>query len=189
MKLILLLTILLSFGAKAAQTSSYISAQAGYFSLSQDAASEHNVSPTGTSYGVGLGYRLNYIEFEATMLSASATGDLEHDSLKNSLEHSQTSLIFGFNFYLNKALYLRLGYGFHKIEQKFGKQMSDVSAEGAKDEYGIVEDELSEGMVVGGGVTFYSTNTLDCFLQVDRYNYSSINSAAWNGSLGIRYHL
>lgn len=186
-QLVPFLIFLVSFSAGAANY--YMVGQGGYLKLSQDAAVENNVSPAGLSYGGGLGFRKDFFEFEAILLKGSGEDDIIHDNQDNSLVHDQTSLLLALNFYLNKSFYIRAGFGVHKIDQQLGDEVNAASAEGAKEEYGIVENEVSEGVLFGGGFVLYNGKSMDLFTQVERYSYSSIKSGAWNASLGFRYYL
>lgn len=188
-KRISLLLFLTCFVCLPAKAQYYFSGQGGYLQLSQDAAADKKVTPTGLSYGAGFGRRKDFFEFEALLLKASAEDEILHDGEENTLVHEQLSLILALNFYLTKKFYLRGGFGVHKIDQSLGDEVSETSELGAKKAYGMAEDEVVEGITLGLGYTLYNGKNTDFFVQLEHYNYPSVESAAWNASLGFRFYL
>lgn len=182
----LLLIFLVSFSAQAQML---VTAQGGYLKLAQDAAQDKNVSPGGLSYGAGIGVRRQYLEFESLFLKGSGEDDIVHDNADNKLVHQQSSLIFALNFYLSKNLYARFGYGLHKVHQELKTPVSEASEAGAVKAYGMQDDALTEGVIFGAGYIIARTKKIDCFVQLEKYEYTTIKSGAWNASLGIRIYL
>lgn len=186
LKMVLFLFVLV--GQSHAWAQLYYLGEGGYLRLNQEAASKNSVYPSGFSYGGGLGFRKNYFEFETLILKAKAEDDLLHDGVENKMLHEQTSLLLGLNFYLSKKFYARFGYGLHKIDQKLKTPVSSASEAGAKKEYNLKEDELSEGIYFGAGFLLYNGSKFALYIQADKYDYASMNSGAWKGSLGFRYY-
>lgn len=184
-KLLLFLTIFISFSA---QAQLYVLGQGGYFVLNQEATDANNVTPSGYSYGAGIGMRKNYFEFEATLFKATGEADLQHDGIDNTLKHEQTTLSLSLNFYLSKAFYARMGYSTHKIEQSFGEEFSSVSQAGAEDEYELKEGTTSEGFHFGAGYVLFDGKKTSLFVQLERFNYATFEGGAWNTSLGFRIY-
>lgn len=186
MKFFLFLTFLLTFKVQAA---TYIVAQGGYMKLAQDAAMESNVTPAGFLYGGGLGIRKDYFEFEALILKGSAQDKIRHDGRDNTLVHEQTSLILAMNFYMLKSLYVRAGFGVHKVDQTLGDQVGAASQIGARASYGMIEDDLTEGVILGAGYVLYNGKHMDIFTQIERQDFSSVESGVWNATLGFKWYL
>jgi hypothetical protein len=185
LRLLVFLTAFISFSV---QAQLFVVGQGGYFVLNQEATDANNVTPTGFSYGGGVGMRKNYFELEAVLVKANAESELEHDGVSNTLQHDQTSLVFSLNFYLSKTIYARVGYSTHKIDQKFGEEFSAVSQTGAEEEYEIKDGSTSEGFHVGGGWNFYDRGKLSMFVQIERFNFATFDGGAWNTSLGFRVY-
>jgi hypothetical protein len=188
-KIILFLTIVVCRVAYGSGESSYIVGQGGYSQLNQKDAASNNVYPSGMSYGAGAGMRSGPYEFEALLLKANLSGEIDHDGEKNTLEHSQTSLIVAFNFYFTKNFYARFGYGLHKVDQTLGDDVSAASQEGAEKAYGLKEDKLTEGIVYGAGFVFYDSAKLGLYTQFENMTMSTLQASAWNLSLGFRFYL
>lgn len=93
------------------------------------------------------------------------------------------------NFYLNKSLYIRAGYGIHKINQELGTPVSAPSEQGAESAYGMVQNKISEGIIVGAGLVIFHGKSLDMYTQIEKLNFSSVDSGGWNASIGFRYYL
>jgi hypothetical protein len=157
--------------------------------LYQDKAVEDRVYPAGAFYGLGYGVRKNYLEFEGVFSKASAKDDVNHDGVKNTMVHEESSLKFAMNFYLNKSFYARLGVGFYKVNQELGKDVSEASQEGAKKEFGLKEDFMTEGLTLGVGYVIYNSTKMAFFTQLERSEYSSLKASSWNLGLGFRYYL
>lgn len=183
------LSILILFVAFPAWSSVYFVGQGGLLRLYQKAAEENNVVPQGFSYGGGIGFRQNFFEYEAVVLKSTAEADVKHDGQSNTMVHNQSSILLALNFYLKKEIYLRVGYGFHRIDQRLGKETSDASAAGAKEAYDFQEKAVSEGVFFGGGYVIFDTKSLDCFVQLERFDFSTYDAGAWNVSLGIKFRL
>jgi len=187
----LFLTVLIPLWGWAGPSSSgtYILGQLGYMRVSQEKAIENDVYPSGPTYGGGIGYRQNFMEFEGFFVKGSAEGEINHDGVKNNIVHSQSSMILAGNFYFNSAIYARFGYGFHKVKQELSKGVSAASEAGATKEYGLKDDTLTEGIIFGGGLVFFDTKSTAFFTQLERYDFGTMQSAAWNWSLGFRFYL
>lgn len=185
-KLLLFLSLLV---CQAAYAQVYLLGQAGYSQLNQSDAAANNVHPSGITYGAGAGFRNGFFEFEGTLLKANLSGDINHDGEDNTLNHAQTSMLLAFNFYLTKRFYVRLGYGFHKVDQTLGDGVSAASQEGAERAYGMKEDALTEGVIYGGGYVIYDSNRLGLYTQIENMTMSTLGASAWNASLGFRWYL
>lgn len=186
--LLLFLTILITPRVWATNDP-YFLGQVGYLKLTQEAAVENNVSPVGTSFAGGVGFRKEFFEIEALFLKASGEDDLVHDGQDNKMIHQQSSLIFAVNFYLTSSFYARVGYGLHRIHQELDKPVSEASQTGADKAYGLVDKDTSEGLILGGGLVLLNGRNIALFTQIEKYQYTSIKSGAWNASLGFRFYI
>jgi hypothetical protein len=163
--------------------------QYGLLKLSQDAAQKQHVSPTGSSFGGGFSVRKDYLELETVYLQSTAEAKITHDNISNTLVHKQASVLVNLNFYLFKYLYARAGVGLHKISQSFKKPMSEASTAGAKDSYGVKDSLYTQGLLLGVGVVLLETSSVTIFTQLDKMTFPSMNSGAWNASLGFRFYV
>lgn len=111
--------------------------------------------------------RSGAFEFEGMLLKANLSGDIDHDGQGNTLNHAQTSLILAFNFYLTKSFYARFGYGFHRVDQALGDEVSAASQEGAEKAYGLKENTVTEGVTYGTGFVLYDSTKLGVFTQFE----------------------
>lgn len=184
-KTLLFLTVLLSFSA---QAQIYGLLQGGYGQYSQQDAADKKVYPSGTTYGAGLGVRKNFFEVEAVFEKFSGKAEIDHDDKSNSIIHKQSSFLLALNFYLNKSLYARLGYGFYRVDQSLDKPVSAASEEGARKAYGIKEDVLSDGVLYGAGFVIYDGKKINIYTQFENQVITSLKANAWNVSLGFKMY-
>lgn len=168
-----------------AQGKTYVFGQTGMLTHNQQTVSDE-LNLSGNSFGAGAGVRLEYIEFEASFLSGKAEEKITHDNQKNTFMHAQTALLLASNFYLTRFLYFRFGYGLHRIEQKFKSPMGAVSAEGAKREYRVVEEDTLGGMILGAGAVL-PIGKAALYLQIEKLHYND-DLGAWNSSLGLKFY-
>ncbi len=185
LKTLLILTTLLSLSAYA-QT--YALFQGGYGQYNQKDAASHKVYPSGTSYGAGLGVRKNFFEVEAVFEKFTGKAEVDHDDKSNSIIHKQSSFLLALNFYLNKSLYARLGYGFYRVDQNLDKVVSAASEEGAKKAYGIKEDAISDGVLYRGGFVIYDGKKINIYTQFENQVITSLKANSWNASLGFKFY-
>lgn len=183
-----LIILLAAFPAFALGGTSLVG-QYGNLRLNQEAAEKLHVTPSGPSYGVGFTNRKDFLEFEAMYIKAKSEAKIKHDNSTNYLVHEQSSILLNLNFYVFKHLYVRGGIGLHKIEQSLKKPMSDASTEGAKKAYGIHDKEFIQGLLLGAGVVILDTSVVQIFGQLDKMTYPSMDSGAWNASLGFRIYI
>ncbi len=189
MRLLKYLPFIPLLSAYSAWSQIYLGAQAGYLHFNQETAAKNDVYPTGQTYGVAMGMRKDYLELEAALLKGSAESKITHDGKDNKLKHEQTSLLLGMNFYLNRRIYARFGYGLHKVDQSFASPMSPLSTAGAKEAYALVEDEVTEGIFYGAGLVLINGKAVSLFAQIERMDLSTVSAGAWNSSLGLRIYL
>lgn len=185
LKIILFLSVLVC-GVANAQV--YGLLQGGYARLNQKEMSENNVYPTGISYGVGAGVRKDFYEVEVSLQKLNLSGEIDHDGKSNTINNSQSTFTFALNFYFTKNVYLRFGYGFHRVEQTLEKPVSTASEEGAKKAYNLRDSTTADGVLYGGGVLLYNSNRLDIFTQVESINMSNLKASVLNASLGLKYY-
>ncbi len=183
------LIYLIFFVPALAQAQIFVLGQGGYSQLNQKSAANNNVYPSGTSYAAGIGVRQDFFELEASMLKFNGEGDMRHDGVDNTFKHSQTSLILGLNFYLQKSFYLRFGYGFHRINQTLGTKVSEASEEGARKAYGMKDKATTDGILYGAGFVIFNGEKIDVYTQIENATMSSIQGSAWNASLGIKFYM
>lgn len=184
-KVFIILIFLASFPAL---SQVYVLGDVGYFNLRQKKALENDVTPKGTSFNAGVGFREKFYEVEASYFKTSAEDDVIHDSVKNKMVHKQSSILFALNFYLTDRFYARVGYGFNRIDQKLKKPVSDASDAGADKAYGLVKDKVSDGPLFGAGFVLLDGRHGTVFTQFEYMNFSSVNSGGWNASLGFRFY-
>jgi hypothetical protein len=179
------LSLLIAFPAFAQM---YVLGQGGYGQLKQTAAAANNVYPSGLTYGGGIGVRQKFFELEGLLAKTDLASEIDHDGSKNTLKHSQTTFNLSLNFYLNKRLYLRMGYAFNRIDQTLGKDVSAASEEGAKQTYGMNKNLIADGITYGGGVVIYDGSKVSLFTQLDSLNLPASKANVWNVSVGFRFY-
>ncbi len=166
-----------------------LSIYGGYSQHRQDSMEDTNTFPTGLTYGAGYLVRKEFYEIEFYAKKGSFTSEITHDGAKNTIEHDQLQFGAALNFFLTKKLYARLGYNFAKVDQTFQKPMSTASTAAAKNEYGLVEEELVDGLNIGGGYVIWNGKKVDFLVQYDFYYFNKIKATQNSISLGFKYYI
>jgi hypothetical protein len=167
--------------------SAYFNVFGGYGKHSQESMKGSNTYPTGITYGVGLGQRNTYYEYELNIAKSNYSVPITHDGLKNKINHDQTHINFALNFYLIRKFYLRAGYGFFIFDQTPETDISGASAEGLRQSYGLKKDKIG-GAVLGGGWVLMSSQTINLYLQYEYTLMPDIKASQTLISSGLRWY-
>jgi hypothetical protein len=184
-KIVGLVLLLQAFAAWGAQEA-YINAFGGWAAHNQESMEDSSTRPTGLSYGIGLGRRISFYEFELNASSGKLTTDIEHDGRSNTLVQEQFQVSLALNFYLLRNYYVRMGYAITSLEQTTETEVTGASGEGLVKEYGL-KDVKSDGLILGGGWVFGDFAKAKIYAQYDYYMLPDIKATQHLLSLGMRW--
>ncbi len=184
-KLLLIFSLILSSAARA--DSPYLNLFGGFGAHNQESMEDSSTRPTGLAYGVGIGRRMLFYEFELNISKGKYTSEIEHDGQSNTLINDQLQVALALNFYLVTKLYLRLGYSLTSLEQTTETPVTGASGEGLTKEYGL-RDEKVDGVVLGGGYSLISAPKMNIYLQYEYFMLSSIKATQHLMSAGMRWY-
>jgi hypothetical protein len=133
--------------------------------------SQYNISPLGTGFGYILGLRSGFAGLEFGYTGVNAKGDMKHDGADNTISHSQKSYTLTLNLFLNPQLFLKFGYGVHKVSHTLENKV-DANKEASINElYGFL-NESKGGMTYGLGFDFFKTRKgFNMYTAIDRHHF------------------
>ena len=184
-KILSLFVLLHAFSAWAAQDA-YINLFGGWAAHNQDSMEDSSTRPTGLNYGIGIGRRTGFYEFELNASKGKLTADIEHDGESNTLVQEQFQVTLALNFYLLRNIYARMGYAITSVEQTTETKVAGASGEGLIKEYGL-KDVKSDGVTLGAGWVFGDFAKAKFYAQYDYYMLPDIKATQHHISAGLRW--
>lgn len=153
----------------------------------QESMMDSKTQPVGVLYGIGMGRRFNFYEFELSVSSGAFTADVEHDGEANTVTHDQLQVNLAFNFYIVKHFYLRLGYGLTDVDQSTEVKLTGDAAAGFQSEYDLKSQKVTAPLI-GAGVSFVQTSKLQLFVQFEHHIITEIKAIQNQFTAGLRYY-
>ncbi len=166
----------------------YFNAFGGRGAHNQESMEDSKTRPFGLAYGAGIGKRFDFYEFELNVSKGNYSTEIEHDGVKNKLLNEQIQYSLGFNFYLVKTIYFRLGYAVTDLKQSPETPVSGASGDGLTNAYGLKEDKF-DGVLFGGGWVFAPFKSARIYLQYEYFSLPQIKATQHLMSIGLRCYL
>ncbi|PIK16328.1 hypothetical protein [Halobacteriovorax sp. JY17] len=164
----------------------YIGVAGNYSKVSYEPMEQYNVKPAGAGLGYLVGFRSGFLGLEFSYVGTSATGEIIHDGLSNTINHDQKSYTLNMNVFLNPRLYFKFGYGVYKVNHSLETDVADYTREAIANTYGF-KSESHGGLIYGLGFDFFKVNRgLNVFASLDRYQFDSEGTTT-TVQLGIKY--
>jgi hypothetical protein len=135
--------------------STYISAGYNYGQFIYKPMSQYNVAPQGGGFGLTYGMSYGAISTEFFYNKLSMTGAFIHDDTNNNFNHEATNYGIAAAAYLNKYLYLRVGYQITSIDQSF-TSIDSATDNIITNSYGVLENYSGKGFLIGAGLNLYA---------------------------------
>jgi hypothetical protein len=153
----------------------------------QESMTDSKTVPQGQAFGVSIGRRMNFYEFELSLSKGIYTSDIVHDGQSNTINQDQLQFTLALNFYLVKNIYLRIGGGITDIDQKTETPVSGASGVGLAQEYGLVNDKITN-VTIGGGYAIIQTSSFQLYLQFEHHVMSDIAASQNLATAGLRFY-
>lgn len=190
MKKILLFFLFISFTQTifAADSKTYFRADYGMGRFKSDKLDALNANPKGSTFGVGFGAKMSYVEVGIFYRNFSFDADINHDSTANQVIHKGKSFGLDLNVFLNSRLSLKIGYAVNNYKQSFANSMSTSALAAAKSTYGIEDDKTSSNIFYGANVDFFGGKTYDMYASIIQFPQGSGKSSL-TAQIGLRFYM
>ncbi|MBL6991506.1 MAG: hypothetical protein ISR65_17105 [Bacteriovoracaceae bacterium] len=186
MKLLITIFFVFFVTSKVALAAVYMDATGNYGTYNLATMKANNVQPTGIGWGFALGVKKKFVEFELFFNSAAYESELIHDSVNNTLIHSQNRYGVGFNFSLGPRLYIRVGYALHTFSESLETAVDSAIQTEINTQYGMLSKKTDHGEYLGVGIRILNGKRFQMFASADRYNYVGVHAYEVSFMLGLR---
>ena len=187
-KLIIVVLFIFSQPILSAETDTYLRLDYGLGSFESDKLDALNANPSGATFGVGLGTRINYIELGIFYRNFSFESDIIHDSTANKVVHKGKAYGIDMNIFLNKRLSLKLGFAVHNYKETLATPVSAGTATIINSIYGLEDKYSSSNIYYGVNFDILGGKKYDVFASVTQYPMIDGKSSR-TAQIGIRIYM
>ncbi len=190
MKKLTLLVVLFIFSLPlfAAETDTYLRVDYGLGQFKTDKLDAVKANPTGSTFGIGFGARVNYVEVGLFYRNFSFESDINHDSVANKVVHKGKAYGIDMNVFLNKRLSLKLGFAVHNYKESLATAVSTTTNNAIKSIYGLEDKYSSSNIYYGANVDIFAGKKYDVYASVTQYPMGDGKSST-TAQLGIRIYM
>lgn len=186
--MLLLVLFIFNQALFAAETDSYLRVDYGLGQFKSDKLDALNANPSGSTFGIGFGTRVSYVEFGLFYRNFSFEADINHDSTANKIVHKGKAYGLDMNVFLNKRLSLKLGFAIHNYKETLATPVSAAVAPIVKSIYGLEEKYSSTNVYYGANVDIFAGKKYDVFASVTQYPMGDGKSST-TAQVGIRIYM
>lgn len=173
---------------QASDTKTYFRADYGMGRFKSDKLDSLNANPKGSTFGVGFGSKMSYVEVGIFYRNFSFDSDITHDGVANHFVHKGKTFGLDLNVFLNNHLSLKFGYAINNYKQSFANKMSSSTLIAAKTVYGLEEDKTSSNIFYGANVDIFGGKAWDLYASVIQFPMGDSKSTL-TAQIGIRFYM
>lgn len=190
MRKITLLIFLFIFSSSlfAAETDTYFRLDYGIGQFKTEKLDNLNANPSGSTFGIGFGTRINYIELGLFYRNFSFEADINHDSAANKIVHKGKAYGIDMNVFLNKHLSFKFGFAVHNYKDTLATSLSATDTTIVKSIYGLEDKFSSSGIYYGANVDIFAGKKYDVYASVTQYPMGDGKSTT-TAQIGIRIYM
>lgn len=162
----IILFLLFNISTCFAETKSYWRMDYGLGKFSSPKLNALDANPTGKTYGIGFGSKIDYVELGFFYRAFSLETPINHDGVANKISHDGSSLGVDMNVFLNGHISLKLGYATHRYKEKLKTSVTTSTLDGIKTIYGLEEDHHSSNFFYGANLDILGSKSFDIYTSV-----------------------
>lgn len=172
----------------AVETDTYFRADYGLGQFKSDKLDALNANPSGSTFGLGFGTRINYIELGFFYRNFSFESDINHDSTPNKVSHKGKSYGVDMSVFLNKRFSLKVGFAIHNYKDTLATPTSAATNTIIKSLYGLEDKYNSTNFYYGANLDLFAGKKYDVFTAITQYPMGDGKSTT-SAQVGIRIYM